>query len=50
MSAGICAISLCFGYIFYMNYKTRYDSTNKTYIALNEDNTETIQEKKSKWD
>ncbi|CAG2162564.1 unnamed protein product [Oppiella nova] len=47
MSAGVCALTLCFGYIFYMNYKARADPS--TYIALNEDETQTIQRRQSKW-
>ena len=49
MAAGLVAITFSLGYIYYINrtYKT---NTDKVYIALNEDETETVRQRKSKWD
>ncbi|XP_054168751.1 small integral membrane protein 8-like [Oppia nitens] len=47
MGAGICAVTLCIGYFVYINHQIR--SNPSTYVALNEDNTQVIRDKKSKW-
>jgi len=49
MVAGSVAISICAGYIIYMNLKARNDPKN-IYVAIAEDGTQFIQPKKSRWD
>lgn len=49
MAAGLLAISGCAGYLAYLNATVRNAGPDK-YIALNEDGTEYLLEKKSKWD
>ncbi|KAF2352808.1 UPF0708 protein [Trinorchestia longiramus] len=46
MAFGVCSITLSAAYLVYL----RMNMDPKTYIAINEDGTQTLMEKKSKWE
>ena len=46
--SGLVAISGCTAYLMYMRSQRKTDGTE--YVAIAEDGTETLQQKKSKWD
>ncbi|KAH9528290.1 Small integral membrane protein 8 [Dermatophagoides farinae] len=51
MSIGVISFSLCIFYFYQWNRQVRQQSiTTSTYVAINEDNTETIRSRKSRWD
>nr|XP_027203480.1 small integral membrane protein 8-like [Dermatophagoides pteronyssinus] len=51
MSIGVISFSLCIFYFYQWNRQVRQQSkTASTYVAVNEDNTETIRSRKSRWD
>lgn len=51
MSIGVISFSLCIFYFYQWNRQIRQQSkTASTYVAVNEDDTETIRSRKSRWD
>lgn len=50
MAAGILAISLSCGYIFYMNLKSKNNLSKDNYVAMAEDGTLQIETRKSRWE
>lgn len=50
MAAGTVAMTSCIGYLVYMNYANRKEMGDEKYVALNEDGSEYVRTRKSKWD
>jgi len=49
MGFGLIAITGCLSYLAYMNYSHR-NVGPESYIALNDDGTENLRPRKSRWD
>ncbi|KPM03217.1 DUF4500 domain containing protein [Sarcoptes scabiei] len=50
MTVGVISFSFCLFYLYSWNRKSRTNSDQQTYLAINEDESQTIRQRKSRWD